>query len=141
MLQRALSEVFTMGAKAGVDPLALWEAVRQGALGRARTFDGLAAHFLPANYDPPDFALRLAHKDVSLAAELGRELEVPMPMAELALEELTTALNRGWGERDSRVAMLLQEERAGVQVAVEPERIRAVLNEDKARREAEASKR
>jgi 3-hydroxyisobutyrate dehydrogenase len=134
MLQRALSEVFTMGVKAGVDPLALWEAVRQGALGRSRTFDGLAAHFLPANYDPPDFALRLAHKDVSLAAELGRELEVPMPMAELALEELTTALNRGWGERDSRVAMLLQQERAGVQIAVEPERIRAVLDQERARR-------
>jgi 3-hydroxyisobutyrate dehydrogenase len=134
MLQRALAEVFTMGVKAGVDPFALWEAVRQGALGRSRTFDGLAAHFLPANYDPPDFALRLAHKDVSLAAELGRELEVPMPMAELALEELTTALRRGWGERDSRVAMLLQQERAGVQIAVEPERIRAVLEQDKTRR-------
>jgi 3-hydroxyisobutyrate dehydrogenase len=130
VLQRALSEVFTMGIKAGVDPLALWEAVRQGALGRSRTFDGLAAHFLPANYDPPDFALRLAHKDVSLAAELGHELKVPMPMAELALEELTTALHRGWGERDSRVAMLLQQERAGVQVAVEPERIRAVFKKD-----------
>jgi 3-hydroxyisobutyrate dehydrogenase len=131
ILQRALSEVFTMGVKAGVDPLALWEAVRQGALGRSRTFDGLAAHFLPANYDPPDFALRLAHKDMSLAAELGRDLQVPMPMAELALEELTGALNRGWGERDSRVAMLLQQERAGVQIAVEPERIRAVLHQDR----------
>jgi 3-hydroxyisobutyrate dehydrogenase len=134
MLQRALSEVFTMGVKAGVDPLELWEAVRQGALGRSRTFDGLAAHFLPGNYDPPDFALRLAHKDVSLAAELGRELEVPMPMAELALRELAEALKRGWGERDSRVAMLLQQERAGVQIAVEPERIRAVLDQDRARR-------
>ena len=131
MLQRALSEVFTMGVKAGVDPLALWEAVRQGALGRSRTFDGLAGHFLPANYDPPDFALRLAHKDVSLAAELGRELKVPMPMAELALEDLAAALNRGWGERDSRVAMLLQQERAGVQIAVEPERIRAVLDQER----------
>jgi len=134
MLQRALSEVFTMGAKAGVDPLALWEAVRQGALGRSRTFEGLAAHFLPANYDPPDFALRLAHKDVSLATELGRELNVPMPMAELALEELTAALDRGWGERDSRVAMLLQQERAGVQIAVDRERIRAVLDQDRTRR-------
>jgi len=131
MLQRALSEVFTMGVKAGVDPLELWQAVRQGALGRSRTFDGLAAHFLPANYDPPDFALRLAHKDVSLAAELGRQLEVPMPMADLALEELTAALNRGWGERDSRAAMLLQQERAGVEIAVEPESIRVVLNQDR----------
>src|SRR6185369_4447407 len=38
-LNRAMSEVFTMGVKAGVEPLALWEAVRQGALGRMRTFD------------------------------------------------------------------------------------------------------
>jgi 3-hydroxyisobutyrate dehydrogenase-like beta-hydroxyacid dehydrogenase len=132
MLQRALSEVFTMGVKAGVEPLALWEAVRQGALGRARTFDGLAAHFLPDNYDPPDFALRLAHKDVSLAAELGHQLNVPMPMAELALEELTSALNRGWGERDSRSAMLLQQERAAVRIAVEPQRIREVLDRERA---------
>jgi 3-hydroxyisobutyrate dehydrogenase-like beta-hydroxyacid dehydrogenase len=127
ILQRALSEVFTMGVKAGVEPLALWEAVRQGALGRSRTFDGLAAHFLLNVYDPPDFALRLAHKDVTLAAELGRELNVPMPMAEMALDELTEALNRGWAERDSRAAMLLQQERAGVQIAVDPQRIREAL--------------
>jgi 3-hydroxyisobutyrate dehydrogenase len=133
MLQRALSEVFTMGVKAGVEPLALWEAVRQGALGRMRTFDGLPAHFLPGLYDPPDFALRLAHKDVTLATALGREVEVPMPMANLALAELTTALNRGWGERDSRVAMLLQAERSGVQIAVDPVRIRAALDRDRKR--------
>ena len=60
-----------MGVKAGVEPLALWEAVRQGAGGRRRTFDALGDHFLPDNYDPPDFALRLAHKDVTLATELG----------------------------------------------------------------------
>jgi 3-hydroxyisobutyrate dehydrogenase len=133
MLQRVLSEVFTMGVKAGVEPLALWEAVRQGALGRSRTFDGLPAHFLPGVYDPPDFALRLAHKDVTLATALGRELDVPMPMASLALAELTTALNRGWAERDSRVAMLLQEERAGVQIAVDQARIREALNRDRKR--------
>jgi 3-hydroxyisobutyrate dehydrogenase len=130
MMNRAMSEAFTMGVKAGVEPLALWEAVRQGALGRMRTFDSLAAHFLPNVYDPPDFSLRLAHKDVSLATALGREFSVPMPMANLALDELTTALNRGWGERDSRAAMLLQEERAGVEIAVEQERIREVLQRE-----------
>ena len=133
-INRVLSEVFTMGVKAGVEPLALWEAVRQGALGRARTFDALAAHFLPGTYDPPDFALRLAHKDVSLATELARELNVPMPMANLALDELTAALNRGWGERDSRAAMLLQEERAGVDIAVDKDRIREALARGKSDR-------
>ena len=34
-IQCALAEVFTMGVKAGVEPLALWEAVRQGAHGAA----------------------------------------------------------------------------------------------------------
>jgi 3-hydroxyisobutyrate dehydrogenase-like beta-hydroxyacid dehydrogenase len=138
MLQRALSEVFTMGVKAGVEPLTLWEAVRQGALGRARTFDGLAAHFLPGIYDPPDFALRLAHKDVTLATALAREMDVPMPMANLALAELTQALNRGWSERDSRVAMLLQQERAGVQIAVDQSRIREVLDREREKRDSKA---
>src|SRR6266446_2332401 len=42
----ALAEVFTMGVKAGVDPVDLWEAVRQGATGRVRTFDRLGQRFL-----------------------------------------------------------------------------------------------
>jgi len=129
-IQRALSEVFTLGVKAGVEALALWEAVRQGAVGRRRTFDGLIDQFLPGTYDPPAFALRLAHKDVTLAAALGRELEIPMPMAELALKELSEALERGWGDRDSRVAMLLQEERAGVSIAVDPVLLQQALQSD-----------
>jgi 3-hydroxyisobutyrate dehydrogenase len=127
MIQCALAEAFTMGIKAGVEPLALWQAVRQGAVGRQRTFDRLPDHFLSAKFDPPDFALRLAHKDVSLATSVGREHRVPMRMAHLALEELTEALNRGWGERDSRVAMLLQEERAQLEISVDEERLRQAM--------------
>jgi 3-hydroxyisobutyrate dehydrogenase len=129
-IQTALAEVFTMGVKAGVEPLALWEAVRQGALGRQRTFDRMPHQFFRAKYDPPNFALRLAHKDVSLATQLGREQGVPMRIANLALAELTEALNRGWGERDSRIAMSLQEERAGVQVRVEESRLREALDRE-----------
>jgi 3-hydroxyisobutyrate dehydrogenase len=119
-----------MGVKAGVEPLALWEAVRQGALGRQRTFDRMPHQFFRGKYDPPNFALRLAHKDVSLATQLGREQGVPMRIANLALAELTEALNRGWGERDSRIPMSLQEERAGVQVRVEESRLKAALERE-----------
>ena len=129
-IQTALAEVFTLGVKAGVDPLVLWKAVRQGAGGRQRTFDRLVDQFLPGSFDPPSFTLTLAHKDVSLATALGRELGVPMRLANLVLEEMTEALNRGWGHRDSRVAMLLQEERAGVRIAVPPEKIREALEQD-----------
>ena len=86
--------------------------------------------FLCGRYDPPNFALRLAHKDVTLAVGLGREHRVPMRVANLVLEEMTEALNRGWAERDSRSPMLLQEERAGVQVRASEEAIRAVLDRD-----------
>lgn len=129
-IQCALAEVFTLGVKGGVEPLALFEAVRQGAVGRRRTFDALVDQFLPGIYDPPAFALRLAHKDVSLATALARELSVPMRLANLALEEMTEAMNRGWSGRDSRVAMLLQQERAGVQIKVDRDRLRETLARD-----------
>jgi 3-hydroxyisobutyrate dehydrogenase len=128
-IQTALAEVFTLGVKAGVEPLALWQAVRQGAGGRQRTFDRIPHQFFRGKYDPPNFALRLAHKDVTLATELGREQGVPMRVANLALADLTEALNRGWGERDSRVAMSLQEERSGTQVRVEETRLREAIDQ------------
>ena len=129
-IQTALAEVFSVGIKAGVEPLALWEAVRQGARGRQRTFDSLSDHYLINSYDPADFALKLAHKDVSLAAELGREFGVPMRLINATVADMTEALGRGWGERDSRVSMLLQQERAGVEIAVDPADVQAVLDQD-----------
>jgi 3-hydroxyisobutyrate dehydrogenase len=129
-VQTALAEVFALGVKGGVEPLALWEAVRGGAGGRRRTFDGLADQFLPGKYEPPSFALRLAHKDVTLATQLGRELGVPMRLSNLALAEMTEALNRGWAGKDSRSPMLLQLERSGVEIAVDPDRIKAAFERD-----------
>lgn len=130
IFQCGIAEVFTMGVKAGVEPLALWEAVRKGAGGRRGPFEGMAAHLLPGKFDPPDFALRLARKDVDLAVSVGREYDVPMRLAGLALQEMTEAMNRGWGNRDSRVAMLLQEERAGVEVRVPEGALRQALQND-----------
>src|SRR6478672_4214664 len=120
----ALAESFSLGVKAGVEPLALWQAIRQGAVGRRFTFDALIDQFLPGKYDPPAFALKLAHKDVGLATALGRELGVPMRICNLAYAEMTEALARGWGGRDSRVVMLLEQERAGIEIAVDPVRLR-----------------
>ena len=131
IIQAALAETFTMGVKAGVEPLALWQAVRRGAQGRRSPFEGLADHLLTGNFDPPDFALQLARKDVDLAVGVGREFNVPMRLANITLAEMTEAINRGWGNRDSRVAMLLQEERAGVEVRVDEDLLKQVLEQER----------
>jgi hypothetical protein len=55
---------------------------------------------------------------------------VPMRVANLALAEMTEAMNRGWAERDSRVSMLLQNERAGVEIAVPKDKIREAQDRD-----------
>jgi 3-hydroxyisobutyrate dehydrogenase len=126
-----LAEVMTLGVKAGVEPLALWAAIRQGAFGRRRSFDRLAEQFLIGKFDPPAFALELAHKDVTLATELGREFRVPMKVANTVLQEMTEAMNReGWAKRDSRIFMLLQEERAGVRIEVPEDLVQAELKRD-----------
>jgi len=127
-VQAALAEIFTLGVKAGVEPLALFKALRQGATGRKRTFDRLPEHFLSGTYDPPAFTVRLAHKDMALAMELAAEQGVPMKIGQVALDELAAALQRGWSERDCRVAMTLQEERAKVSVAVPRERLQDALD-------------
>jgi 3-hydroxyisobutyrate dehydrogenase len=127
-VQAVLAEVMTLGVKAGVEPWALFRAIRQGATGRARTFDRLPDHFLAGNFDPPAFMLSLAHKDMKLVLDLAREHGVPLRMGEAAFAELDEAKRRGWGGRDCRVAMTLQEERAGVTVRVPPEQLRGALD-------------
>lgn len=128
-----MAEVFSMGVKAGMDPVELWGAVRQGALGRRRTFDRVTDQFLVNTYEPPAFALKLAHKDVSLAVGLARDLGVPMRICEYTLEEMTKALERpGWAAKDSRIPMTLQLERAGVAIEGDRARIKAILDAEKA---------
>jgi 3-hydroxyisobutyrate dehydrogenase-like beta-hydroxyacid dehydrogenase len=129
-VQAAIAEVFVLGVKAGAEPLALWEAVRQGALGRRRTFDGLVDQFLPGRYDETHAALRIIDKDLTLAAELAERVGAPTPIADLARADIRAAMARGWAERDCRSVMLLPQERAGVSIAVDPADIRAVLERD-----------
>lgn len=129
-VQAALAECMTLGVKGGVEPAALWEAVRMGALGRQRTFDRLADQYLQNSYEPPAFALKLAFKDMTLATDLGRELGVPMRLANLAYAEMVEGMNRGWAQRDSRSPMILQNERAGVKIEVDAKRLKEILDRD-----------
>jgi hypothetical protein len=55
-----------------------------------------------------------------------------MRLANMAFEELTEAMNRRWGTRNSTVGHPLQVGRAGIEPpAVDPKRVQAILDADK----------
>jgi 3-hydroxyisobutyrate dehydrogenase-like beta-hydroxyacid dehydrogenase len=129
-INAVVTEVLTMGVKAGVEPAALWEAIRNGGAGRQRAFDNVSRRFLQGKLDPPSFALRLAHKDAQLAMQLARECGVPMRLCSLTALEMTEALNRGWGDRDSQSFLLLQQERSGVPpFAMTEQEVQSILSQ------------
>ena len=128
IIRSGIAEVFTMGVKAGVEPGALWHALRQGAIGRARTFDRVGDRYLQEAFDPPSFALNLANKDLRLALELAEQFDVPMRAARLVQEDFQEALDRGWGNRDSQTPLLLQNERAGVTIKLSADEVQGVLD-------------
>ncbi len=115
-----LSEVFTLGVKAGVELKPLWETIRRGSFGNANRIHQLPESWFSGEFEPDlekgYFAIGLSRKDVGLATELGREYNVPMPLSNVAEQELMVAMERGWGDAPSGKIHLLQEERAGVEV-------------------------
>jgi len=126
-MKTVLAEVITMGVKAGMEPLTLWKAMRSGVAGRARGFDNVV-NFLTGKMDPPSFALRLAQKDVNLALQLGRELDVPMRLCNALGQDMHEAMSRGWGGRDAQAVLALQNERAGIEpIKIPEEEVRKVL--------------
>jgi 3-hydroxyisobutyrate dehydrogenase-like beta-hydroxyacid dehydrogenase len=118
-IQTVVAEGFSLGMKAGITAEDLWWVISKAAVGNGAFFQYLLPEvYLPRRFDPPCFALKLAFKDVALGTALGREYNVPMPISNLTLQELMAAMNRDWGDRDALVAMLLQEERAGLHIPV-----------------------
>jgi 3-hydroxyisobutyrate dehydrogenase-like beta-hydroxyacid dehydrogenase len=116
-IQTVVAEGFSLGMKAGIKPEDILWVLSNAAVGKGAFFHYLMPEvYLPRRFDPPAFSLRLAYKDVALGTALGREYNVPMQITNLTLQELMIGLNRGWGDKDALIAMVLQEERAGLKL-------------------------
>jgi 3-hydroxyisobutyrate dehydrogenase len=114
LLLQSLAEGFSLAMAAGLEPGTFWSAISGGLVGRQSPLVLLGEEFLTGTYDVPVFALRLAHKDATLALGMARDLGVQLPFGEITLADLTTAMDRGLGEDDYRRFLELQLERAGV---------------------------
>ncbi len=124
-ISQAIAEGLTLGVKAGVDTKALWECVRRGMVGRMHVLHvQVPQTVFRNNFETETFPLKLLRKDVGLATALGRELNVPLRLANIAEQSLMEAANRGWGDKSAyTVTFLLQQETANVELRadVDPE--------------------
>ncbi|HEY2920225.1 MAG TPA: NAD(P)-dependent oxidoreductase [Candidatus Binatia bacterium] len=118
----AIGEGIVLGAKVGVDPQLLWDCMRWGLDVQlhqlAKTFSETV---FKGNYETPaSFNIALSRKDVGLATELGRQHNVPMPIAALVEQIMVQAVGRGWSEQSTASLFRLQEEAAGIEVRKRP---------------------
>ena len=109
-----LSEAFSLGVKAGVDPMTLYNAVSMSS-GETRQMHTFPTGLFEGNFEP-GFKLDLGSKDVGLATNLGRSLRVPMEVSNLVHQKYVEAQNKGWAGQSTTAIAKLQEERAGVEI-------------------------
>jgi 3-hydroxyisobutyrate dehydrogenase-like beta-hydroxyacid dehydrogenase len=118
----AIGEGIVLGAKAGVDPQLLWDCMHWGLEVQlhqlVKTFSETV---FKGNYEAPaSFNIALSRKDVSLATDLGRQHNVPMPIAALVEQIMIQAIGRGWSDQSTASLFRLQEEAAGIEVRKRP---------------------
>jgi 3-hydroxyisobutyrate dehydrogenase len=114
-IRQAIAEGLMLGVKAGVEPQALWECVR-GSGADERPARGTTAASVPRAIRTGQLCAGPVRQRHRPDDGLGREYDVPMPVANFAEHIAFEAMNRGWGDKDSSVTFLLQEEAAGVEV-------------------------
>lgn len=110
----AMAEGLVLGAKAGVDPTLMVEAIGAG-LARCGVLEVRAPGVLEGKFDP-GFMIRLHLKDLRLALEAGHALGVPLPMTAMVREMYNALQVAGKGDRDHSAIILLLEDLAKVQV-------------------------
>lgn len=114
----AIGEGMVLGAKIGVDPELLWDCMRWGLEVQLHQLtQTFSKTILAGNYEAPaSFDLALSRKDVGLATALGRQHNVPMPIAAAVEQTMVEAINRGWSHQSTASLFRLQEEAAGIEV-------------------------
>jgi 3-hydroxyisobutyrate dehydrogenase len=112
----AIAEGLSLGVKAGLDVKLVWDAVRRGLVGRMQMLhEQVPRSVFPGTYEPSTFTVGLLRKDVGFATALGRQLGVPLPLANLVEQDLVEALNRGWANHSGYTACFERmQESAGV---------------------------
>jgi 2-hydroxy-3-oxopropionate reductase len=105
-----IAEALVMGAKAGVDPALIRQALMGGYAG-SRLLEVHGERMIQHAFDP-GFFVRLHNKDLYIVLEMARSLSVSTPVTALAAQHFNALIADGDGELDNS-AMLKVYERLG----------------------------
>lgn len=110
----AMSEALVLGAKAGVNPDTIYQAIRGGLAGSA-VLEAKAPMVLAGNYKP-GFRIELHIKDLANALETGHEIGVPLPLTSQIMEIMQALKVDGKAQNDHGGIIQFYEKLAQVEV-------------------------
>ena len=108
----ALAEALVLGAKAGVAPATLLEALKQSPV-RSSAMETRGPLMVRHEF-PPHIRLDLYLKDFALMLDEGKRLGVPMPLTSVAHQLCTATSAAGRGDEDLAVVITTLEYLAGM---------------------------
>jgi 3-hydroxyisobutyrate dehydrogenase-like beta-hydroxyacid dehydrogenase len=117
-----LGEAFALGVRCGADPATLYEVVKASS-GYSRMMDLRLPGFLLEGRFEPGFRLDLMKKDVNLALESARGLNMPMLLTAAVGQLLSAASAAGRGDADFSAAAHYVAGMANVQLHQGPTRL------------------
>lgn len=111
----AVSEALVFASKAGVDPARVREALMGGFAG-SRILEVHGERMIKRTFDP-GFRIRLHQKDLNLALEGARALNMSLPNTTKTQELFSACAKKGWGDKDHSALVRALEELANHEVA------------------------
>lgn len=104
----AVGEALVLVKKAGLDPNAVFQAIKGGLAG-SNVLNAKGPMMIEGNFKP-GFRLRLHQKDLNNALLTGADLDVPLPVTALVQQMISALVNRGKGDDDhSAIANFIEE--------------------------------
>jgi 2-hydroxy-3-oxopropionate reductase len=106
-----MSEAFTLGAKAGVDPAIILKVLSTG-YAQTRVMDVRGPKVIHGDFDP-GFKSKFHLKDLKIIAETAKNLNVPLPATSTVYQLFIALINSGRGDLDHTAVINILEELAG----------------------------
>jgi 2-hydroxy-3-oxopropionate reductase len=108
----AVAEALTLGAKAGVEPARIREALL-GGFAQSRVLDVHGQRMLDGAY-APGFRVRLHRKDMGNALESARAYTATAPLAAIVAEQMNALIANGGADLDHAALMRVYEAQSGI---------------------------